>query len=186
MSIRRRRKKINNKIILIFVLLIILMLIIKGTLARYTSSGKSEANVEVAFYLLKEEKISQTITLSEIEPNSKIHTYNFSVANNNGIKRTETALKYQITIKTTTNLPLTYELYVDESDENLFEEYVTEKDTDGMFFKTITTGERNFGYKENESNLYTLKIVFPEEYNWVEYQGIIDALEIKINSEQII
>lgn len=186
MSIRRRRKKLNNKILLIFVLLIILMLMIKGTLARYASSGNSKANVDVAFYLLKEEQISQTITLSEIEPNSKVHTYAFSVANNDGTKRTETALKYKITIKTTTNLPLTYELYVDDSEENLFEEYLTETDADGMFFKTFTTGERKFGYKENESDIYTLKIVFPEEYNWVDYQGIIDALEIKIDSEQII
>ena len=30
------------------------------------------------------------------------------------------------------------------------------------------------------------KKAFPKEYNSVEYQGIIEALEIKVNSEQIV
>ena len=106
----RRRRKINlyKKIILIIILLIFLLLVIKGTLARYSSSGQSEANVDVAFYLLKEEEISQIIALEEMMPSDDVYTYTFSVANNDGTDRTETALKYTISIKMTTNLPLTY------------------------------------------------------------------------------
>ena len=58
MSRRRRKNKIYKKFILIFVLLVILLLTIKGTLAKYSSSGKSSANVDVAFYLLKEQELS--------------------------------------------------------------------------------------------------------------------------------
>lgn len=186
MSRRRRTNKFYNKIIIIFVLVVILILTIKGTLARYSSSGKSEANVDVAFYLVKEQTLSQTIALEEIMPSDNVYTYTFSVANNDGTNRTETALKYTIAIRMTTNLPLTYSLYVNDGTENLFEGYTTEQDEHGTYFKTITSSENTFGFETNEQNTYKLEVRFPKEYNSVEYQGIIEALEIKVNSQQIV
>ena len=184
----RRRRKINlyKKIILIIILLIFLLLVIKGTLARYSSSGQSEANVDVAFYLLKEEEISQTIALEEMMPSDDVYTYTFSIANNDGTNRTETALKYTISIRMTTNLPLTYELYMNDGTNNLFEGYTTEQDEFGTYFKTITSSENTFGFEQDETNTYKLQVKFPPEYNSVEYQGIIEALEITVDSQQII
>lgn len=186
MSRRRRKVNLYKKIILILILLIFLLLVIKGTLARYSSSGQSEANVDVAFYLLKEEEISQNIALEEMMPSDEVYTYTFSVANNDGTDRTETALKYTISIKMTTNLPLTYELYMNDGTENLFQNYTTEQDEYGTYFKTITSNEETFGFEADEQNTYKLQVRFPKEYNSVDYQGIIEALEIKVNSEQIV
>ena len=186
MSRRRRKVNLYKKIILILILLIFLLLVIKGTLARYSSSGQSKANVDVAFYLLKEEEISQNIALEEMMPSDEVYTYTFSVANNDGTDRTETALKYTISIKMTTNLPLTYELYMNDGTENLFQNYTTEQDEYGTYFKTITANEETFGFETNEQNTYKLQVRFPMEYNSVEYQGIIEALEIKVNSQQIV
>ncbi len=183
---RKRTYKFKSKIILIFILLILIMVGIRGTFARYSSSGSAQANVDVAFYLLKENKLSQTIALQEMEPGSNVYTYTFSVANNDGTDRTETALKYTIAIRMTTNLPLTYELYVNGGTTNLFEGYTTEQDSDGTYFKTITSSEETFGFATNEQNIYELKVNFPSTYNSAEYQGIIEALEIKINSEQVV
>lgn len=186
MSRRKRTNKLYSKIILIFVLIACLILILKGTLARYSSSGQSSANVDVAFYLLKEEELSQTIKLEEMMPSDEIYTYTFSVANNDGTNRTETALKYTIAIRMTTNLPLTYELYMNEGTENLFAGYTTQQDEHGTWFKTITSNEENFGFETDQVNTYKLQIKFPKEYNSVEYQGIIEALEIKVNSQQVV
>jgi uncharacterized protein YxeA len=186
MSRRRRKNKLYSKVILIFVLVVILILILKGTFARYSSSGKSEANVDVAFYLLKEEQLSQTVALEEMQPSDDVYTYTFSVANNDGTNRTETALKYTISIKMTTNLPLTYSLYMNEGTENLFENYTTEQDEDNTWFKQITSSECEFGFETDQQNTYKLEVKFPKEYNSVEYQGIIEALEIKVDSEQIV
>ena len=72
---RRRTNKFYNKIILIIALLVVLVLILKGTLARYSSLGESSANVDVAFFLLKEQELSQTIALEELEPSDKVYTY---------------------------------------------------------------------------------------------------------------
>lgn len=183
---KRRTKNFYSKIILIFILLVLLVVGIKGTLARYSSSGKSQADVNVAFYLLKEQELSQTIALEEMMPSDEVYTYTFSVANNDGTNRTETALKYTISIRMTTNLPLTYELYVNNGTENLFAGYTTEQDSDGTYFKTITSTEETFGFEADEQNTYELKVKFPKEYNSVEHQGIIEALEIKVNSQQIV
>lgn len=183
---RRRTNKFYNKIILIIALLVVLVLILKGTLARYSSLGESSANVDVAFFLLKEQELSQTIALEELEPSDKVYTYTFSVSNNDGTDRTETALKYTIAIRMTTNLPLTYELYMNDGTENLFAGYTTEQDEHGTWFKTITSEENTFGFKDNETNTYKLQVSFPTAYNSVEYQGIIEALEIKVNAQQIV
>ena len=140
MRTRRRTNKFYNKIIIIFVLLIILVLVLKTTLARYSSSGKSEANVDVAFYLLKEQTLSQTIALEEMQPSDDIYTYTFSVANNDGTDRTETALKYTIAIRMTTNLPLTYGLYMNDGTENLFDNIETKQELQNCiitYFKNI-------------------------------------------------
>jgi hypothetical protein len=182
---RRRKKKFHRKIILIFILLIILMVVIRNTYSRYSSYGTSAADVDVAFYFVKGETLSEDIVLDEIAPGNS-YTYTFSVANNNGIQRTETALKYTITIKATTNLPLTYKLYVNDGNENIIEEYEITKDEDETYFKTMKSAEKTFGFKENEEDTYKLEITFPEEYNSMEYQGTIEYLEMKIDAQQIV
>lgn len=186
MSLRRKKRKLSNKIILIFILLVIFIAIIRQTLALYSSEGKSEASVDVAFYLIDAQELSQTITLEEMMPNDEKYVYTFSVANNDGTNRTETSLKYTISIVTTTNLPLVYELYLKDDTENLFANYTNEADQDGTYFKTLTAQSRSFSYETNEKDEYRLEITFPKEYNSVEYQGIMEAIEVKINSEQII
>lgn len=183
---KKRTHKVYNKIILIIALLAVLVLILKGTLARYSSTGESSANVDVAFFLLKEQELSQTIALEEMMPSDDVYTYTFSVANNDGTSRTETALKYKIAIRMTTNLPLIYELYLNDGTENLFASYETEQDEHGTWFKTITSTEKTFGFEANETNTYKLQVSFPTAYNSVEYQGIIEALEIKVNAQQIV
>ena len=187
MTRRRRANKFKKKLILIFVLLIVLVVGIRQTSARYSSSGKSSAKVDVAFYLLNEEKLSETIALEEMMPSdTEEYEYTFSVANYKEDERTEVALKYTIAIRMTTNLPLTYELYMNEGTTNLFEGYATDTDSDGTYFKTITSSEETFGFTTNQINTYKLKVKFPMQYNSIEYQGIIEALEIKVNSEQIV
>jgi hypothetical protein len=182
---RRRKKKVYRKIMLIFILMIILTLVIRNTYSRYSSSGTSSADVDVAFYFVKEETISDDIVLDEMIPGAT-YTYTFSVANHNETQRTETALKYNITIKTTTNLPLTYKLYINDGTENIIEEYETSQDENQTYFKIMTTEERTFGFEEDEKDTYKLEIIFPEEYSDMEYQGTIEYLEMKIDAQQLV
>lgn len=185
-EIRRKRIQLYRKIFILFVIIIISGIIIKGTLARYSSSGESESDVDIAFYLLNEETISKEIVLENMEPRDEAYTYNFSVANNDGTNRTEVALEYTIEINVTTNLPLTYKLYINDGTEDLFENYETIQDEHQTYFKKIVASKNTFGFTENEKNTYRLEIIFPIEYNSTQYQGIAEALEIKVNAQQMI
>lgn len=184
-EIRRRRIQLYRKVFILLMIIIIFIVIIKGTSARYSSSGESESNVDIAFYLLNEETISKEIVLENMEPRDEAYIYNFSVANNDGTNRTEVALEYTIEIKVTTNLPLTYKLYINDGTEDLFQNYETIQDEHGTYFKKIVSSKKEFGFTENEKNTYKLEIIFPIEYNSIEYQGIAEALEIKVNAQQM-
>ena len=51
--------------------------------------------------------------------------------------------------------------------------------------RTMTTETQNLEYKNPKTNIYQLVIYFPENYNTENYQNIIEALEITVNSEQV-
>lgn len=182
---RRKVKSISSFFIVAFCIAIV-SIMIKPTLARYSSSGTSNANLDIAFYLLQEETLSEEIILEDVMPGNNVYTYYFSVANNDGVRRTDVDLEYDIEVKMTTNLPLTYSLYVNDGTEDLFRNYETEVDDDGMYYKRIISQENVFTFEEDQENIYRLEIRFPAEYNSIIYQGIAEALDIIINSRQII
>lgn len=183
---RRRKVKTFSGFFMLAIAITAIVFMLKPTLAKYSSSGKSDANVDVAFYLLQEQTLSDEIILEDVMPSDNVYTYNFTVANNDGTKRSEVDLEYDIELRMTTNLPLNYSLYVNNGTEDLFENYETEVDEDGTYFKKIISRENVFGFNENQENVYRLEIRFPIEYNSIEYQGIAEALDIIINSKQIL
>ena len=71
----------------------------------------------------------------------------------------------------------------EETSENIFEKSEISYDGD-MPFKTLTSSNNEFGISEDQVNTYKLEVEFPAEYKVVDYQGIIELLEIKINAQQ--
>lgn len=184
----RRRKKVRIKLFR-FVLLILLVVLsinlIKNTRARYRSTAQSNANVDLAFYLFQEQSISQSLKLESILPRANPYNYTFSVANNDGTRRTETAINYSIEIKTTTNLQLSFKVF-DQTNPtvDLVSGVETRQDDNGTYFKYITVTGGHFGFQQDEQVNYTLQIEFPERYNLAQYEGIIEYLEMTVKSNQ--
>lgn len=183
---KKRQAKIKYiKISLFIVVLLITITIIGRTIARYRSAGQSQASVDVAFYLLKDETISQEISLSSILPRSTPYTYTFSVANNDGTNRTETAIEYSVELITTTNLPLNYRVYKQgATSTNLIESTNNTPDSDGTYFKHMTLTGDEFGFEQNQQNVYVIEVEFPEQYNSADYEGRVEYLAIKVDSNQ--
>ena len=131
------------------------------------------------------------IKLTDLQPSVTPYVYSFTVANNNGVDRTETSLEYTLSLRTTTNLPLQYELYLDEdyqdsSSTNLFDTSEIMVDDDGMYFLKVSIPKRTFGYTQNEIDNYTLVIYFPYQYRDYNYQNMIESIELIVDSKQII
>ncbi|MGN1352301.1 MAG: hypothetical protein ACI4VE_06005 [Clostridia bacterium] len=184
------RKRIIKLLILVFVL-ILLIKMISFTYSKYESRANTKPNIIVAFYVLNKDYQSMNLNLDELFPREEPYIYTFSISNTKGQKRCQTDLEYELSIKTTTNLPITYELYKNQNynDDNATSIKKTDEiiqDEDGTYFRIITTETESFSFREDETNIYQLVVHFPQEYNTINYQDIIEGIEITVNSKQII
>lgn len=186
-----KKNKVAVKLIITCISLIIIITLILTTMARYESQGDSIGEIEVALYVLNADYQSMNLKLDNMIPKDQPYIHNFSVSNYNDTERTDVELEYTLSIRTTTNLPLTYELYLNEnynapSATNIITQNTIEADSDGTYFRTITTDTKTFGYIQNETNIYQLLVYFPTTYSSVQYQDIVESIEIIINSRQVI
>lgn len=180
-----------NRLTLILIIFIILLIIVPITYSKFQSDANSNADVKTAFYIIDSNSENKQIVLDKMIPQDEPYTYNFIVANNNGEKRCETNMEYTLTITTTTNLPLTYKLYLNEkytdlNSKNIIISEETAPDDDGTYFKTIKTNKLTFSHEKDESNIYQLVVEFPKQYNTTDYQDSVEAIIINVDSKQII
>lgn len=189
--VNKKRIKLIIKLLILVLILILLSKLISLTMARYESIAKSNAKVDVAFYVLKKDFKTMTMHLQDIFPNDTPYTYSFSISNADGTNSAETDLDYDLSIRTTTNLPTTYELYMnqtytDANATNIIKTNEIKQDADGTYFRYITTDTIRLLYTNVTTNLYQLVVRFPAQYNTTDYQDIIEAIEISVSSKQVI
>lgn len=175
---------------LMLLILVVMIFLVPTTLSKYTTSTNSSADVEVAFYLLKTDYQTSSVLLDEIAPRNEPYIYNFTISNFNSTKRTETNLEYDLSIKTTTNLPLSYDLYLnsnytDANADQIITEKSTIQDDYGTYFNMFSTNTKYFSHSYDETNRYQLVVYFPETYIDEMYQDIVDLIEIRIESRQV-
>lgn len=187
----------NKKIMRLYAklaILVLCMLIIARifvlVLSKYESISDSYANVDIAIYLFKEDYKTMTINLASIEPRDNAYIFEFTVGNQDGIEIAETDLEYELTLRTTTNLPLTFELYKNQQYTDLEAESIIKEenilpDEYGTYFRTMTTEKSFLPYTQGTTNLYQLVVHFPANYDQEKYQDIIELLEIKVNAQQV-
>lgn len=192
---KKRRKVTKIKILVILILLLIIAKIINFTLSKYESNATSAAELGIAYYILDEDFQTMSINLNSLVPRNEPYVYSFTVENNDGTNRTETAIEYDLTLRTTTNLPLIMELYKNENYDDagaqniidtLARPKVTLADSAGTYFTTYTTDTSTFGFTNNEQNTYYLVVYFPATNTAIQYQDVIENIEIMIESRQII
>ena len=178
-------KKRIIQILILILILILLIRIISLTISKYESSAISDSAIQVAFYVLNRDYQSMSLNLESLFPRDEPYVYYFFVSNSNGDKTCETDMEYDLTIRTTTNLPIEYELYKNDQYTNATAQNIIKSD-DSTYFRGLTTETETFSYNEAKKNIYQLVVRFPEKYNTINYQDIIEAIEITVDSKQII
>jgi len=186
----KKLRRLYAKLIILILCLLIIARIFVLVLSKYESIANSYANVEIAFYLLKEDYKTMTVNLAELLPQNNAYVFDFSIGNEDGIEMAEVDLEYELSLRTTTNLPLTFELYMNEKytdsgATNIIKENNIALDEQGTYFRTMTTDKVYLSYKEGITNLYQLVVHFPANYNQETYQDIIELLEINVNAQQV-
>ena len=187
-KIRINVKKLTkiSAIMIVAVLLIGALAVFPATFSRYVANGSSEAKVKIAFSLLRVDDLHHTIKLEEILPNDQYQEYPFAVRNydENG-NRIDVNMKYTVTLRTTTNIPISYELYDGEGHLiSTTNELVT--DDYGTIFNTSKTNTYNVTYSANSSNVFVLKYKLSSAYHGEEYAELADLIEIIVDAEQVV
>lgn len=185
----KKNKKLIIKLIVLTICLILILVTVNFVLGRFKSTAVIDPNIETAFYIFKEDYQSMSLNLSDIYPREEPFIYTFSISNTDGENITETYLDYDLRIVTTTNLPLTYELYMNEEynssgAKNIIINNIIDTDEYGTYLQTFETNTQTFGFEEKQTNIYQLVVYFPEEYKDIIYQNIMEGITIKIESKQ--
>ena len=186
------KKRFLIVILVMFILIVVAIKLLQIAYASYESQAKLNANIDKALYILKTGGMNFNIDLDKIEPSSKPYIYKFSISNFDGNRHSDVDIEYQMNITTTTNLPLTYELYRnenydDENATNLFENMKTKQDVDGAWYNYLEGQEKYlFPYEEDKTDIYTLVVYFPESNKTTtEYSDNLENVEVEIKSNQV-
>lgn len=159
------------------------------SLASYQSQTRLRANIDKALYVLNREKMSFNIDSSKIIPSDDPYTYKFSVSNYTEDKESDFNIVYNLKIKTTTNLPLTLELYKNaDLNNNILSNAEIKQDVDGSYYKVYSVSDAVLmEYKDKVIDVYTLSIDFPKSYaEDLTYADCIEAIEVILDSSQAV
>ncbi len=187
------KKKLKKSIIILFLIAIIIIAIIfiRNTLSRYETVATSEKDVDVAFWMLHDDFQSANIIIEDIYPSNNSFDYSFSVSNfeaeEDGTinRRAETDLEYELTVTTTTNLPLEY--VIEKNGEILSTEQNITTDEDGTYYREILIEPSQMVQGEDLTDNYVIKVTFPKENDTnAEYSDLIEYIKLDINARQII
>lgn len=182
-----RRLKIAILFSVLLFVLILLLSLDTITISRYETLVTSTSGIDTAIYLVNDEYQTIQVKLPDIIPSNNQYQYTFSVSNYNDDEHCETNLLYKLHIRTTTNMPIQYELYK-TLDIQGAESYILSNDViadrNGTYFRHIYTEENEFLFSEDEIDYYTILFTFPSQYNDHEYNSNVDYIEINVESRQ--
>ena len=186
-------KKLKKSILILFLIAIIIIAIIfiRNTLSRYETAATSEKDVDVAFWMLHDDFQSANMIIQDIYPSDNSFDYSFSVSNfetdeeGNINKRAETDLEYELTITTTTNLPLEY--VIEQNGEIITTQQEITTDEDGTYYRKISIEPSQMVQGQDVTDNYVIKVTFPKENDTnAEFSDLIEYIKLDINAEQII
>lgn len=198
-----KRRKIKHlhiidnakKIFIIILCIVIIILIAIFTYSSFETNSKSSIDLGIAFFVVKADYLENTIKLDDlIEPDGVTRKFKFNIQNYDEDDMAEVNLKYQLTIKTTTNLPLKFDLLLmDENKKynsvisNLADGEKIAQDENGTYFRYLTPEARTFGFEKKQVDSYEIDVTFPEQYrNETRFSDVIEGITIYVKSEQII
>lgn len=177
---------------------LILILILSSYLfsvaySRYEIRSRVLANIDKALYIFGADNIDFNLEPMGIIPSNTPHVYKFTVSNYNDKHDSDVDLKYRISIRTTTNLPISVGLYRNEeynnaTSRNILPAASIVQDEDGAWYRNFVVDEwYEMQYKKKVTDTYTLVIYFPEKYKEdMTYADYLESIEIILESQQIV
>lgn len=183
--IDKKKFLLFNRLTMIVILIFLILFLINKSFAFFQTTGTGEAISDIAFYVVDANKQSEEVKMFEIAPDDQDYIYNISVTNTKDGKISEVDLEYELTLITTTNLPVEYAIYLDGTNENIITNKEIYQDEDGMYFYKFHIPKQNFIHDETRTDNYQLIINLSSVYSDEAYQGLIDSISIVVDSKQV-
>ena len=174
-----------NRITLVVIIIFLLLSVIKIAFSRFFTEGDGEAMNDIAFYIIDPGTQSQTLNLFDVKPDGKDYIYHLDISNYKDNQVSEVDLEYQLELTTTTNIPVEYKIYLNDSVINEFHNKEILQYEDGVYFFKFRTPNQQFQKNIKKTNHYQLVVNFPSSYNEEAYQDLIDSVEIVITATQM-
>lgn len=175
-----------NRITIAVIAIFILLSITRVAMARFESNGDGVAVGEIAFYIINPTTEIQSLKMFDVKPDGNDYIFNIDVSNfSEEGSVSEVDLEYQLELITTTNIPVEYKIYLNNSETNDFNNKEIFQDEDGMYFFRFQTPAQNFQQTVEKTDHYQLVVTFPSSYNEEAYQDLIDSVEVVINAQQV-
>ena len=189
-NINKNKFKRYFKVSLVLFITLLIISTAGLTYARYETDTILNLKPSIAFFIVDATSETKTLELTKMVPSNDYYDYYFEVSNFNDTGKANVDLNYNIQLKMTTNLPLTYEIYKVE-DNTMANINTTNISTnqDGMYFKEyVDTNDYFMACKTKKTDRFLLRVYFPLEYknNPDYYESVIDLVEININATQVV
>lgn len=188
--INKKRSAKYIKMLILIGIIILLIFAIQKILGRYRSKGESSVNAEIAFYAVKDTYQTGNIFLNHLYPRENPYTYTFTVSNIEEEHVAEVKISYEIFMNITTNLPLEFKIYKNDTLLTNEEEisHILELDEENEnYIRKINIKNGILNHSEIQTDTYKIEVLFPQKYNQnEEFEGVIDNIDIEFNSKQIL
>lgn len=164
---------------LLVCLVLITTYLLSGAYSKFYTSASGGDSARVAHFSPK----FTSANILDVENAKPGYTaeIDFTVQNYSGDKTSETAMKYQICLKTTGNMPFTFTLLDGETE-------LIKWNCDGISGEQkydFTKDSFVFGVGSKESKDYKLKVEWDSDINDAKFSGMTDAVYLEVEFEQI-
>ncbi len=192
-SLFEEKRRFLLFVVVLFLLLFLAYYLLGIAYARYEVQSQIYANIDKALYIFKGEDVAFNLDPDGIVPRDEPYVYRFSVSNYDGTTYSDVDLSYTVSIRTTTNLPISVQLYRNELPStsgatNILGAAREVQDEDNAWYRVYdVSGEYQMLFENQVMDVYTMVITFPAIYsNNPIYADYLENIEVSLKSKQMV
>ncbi len=183
--IDKERFSLFGKGVIFVVGIFLSLFLIKQVYGIFHTDASGIAANKIAFYVVNAKPQTQQIKIGEIAPDGQSYRYSVEINNFKDNKVSEVDMEYTMNIRTTTNIPVNYELYLGNDTTNIIGTKEIVQDANGMYFFKFSSHAGNFVHGVEKTDRFTFVVSFPNTYNDAAYQDLIETIEITVDARQV-
>lgn len=187
--IDKKRFKFILRLIFLFLIVVLEINIVSIAYSKYESQAVGNIKPDVALFVLDAKTYTGNLSLSGLVPRNDSYTYLIYVTNSDSEDNVSNVnMTYNLTFKTTTNLPLTYDIIDVDTGLSVVSDTTSYTDSNGVYYNVYHDNHTySFNYGTPEKKYFRVVVNFPNTYSMnPEYQSMIDLFTVEADAKQVV